>query len=256
VALAVRGLVEKFGYQISYEDPRYAYTEDLEDVTERVRKVSPESAGRKPARVMVPRSGRFTVNFQSARGPESVISDALSAASSAGARQRFTMRKLDSMIEVVPASARDRNGNEAHQESVLDVQISLAAERRTAYETLRALCAAISAVAGVKVELGMTGFEPAGLDNPDESQFLVGADDEPARVVLKRALDAIAVRRGRFTWMLLYGNQDTDDAYALNLLQVPNVEKARFAPAAVPAIKQPVGESPTNDGNVVPLPKI
>jgi hypothetical protein len=105
------------------------------------------------------------------------------------------------------------------------------------------------------VVVGMTGFEPCGAENPDESRYFIGAENEPARLVLKRALDAIGAKRGQFTWMLLYGNQETENLYALNLLPVPPAVTRKPAPVGQSGARVPAVAGGSNNGNEVPLPK-
>ena len=238
MATAIGRLIQEYGYRISYEDPRYVYAEDLLDVTAKYSMAEPEP-GKKAARLLVPKGGRFSVDVQPAKGPEVMLKQAILASAVASPGQRFQVRKDEGMYHVVPTGARDRNGNQATQTSVLDAPISLPLLERTAYETIVALCDVISSGAGVKVEVGMTGFESWGATNPDEPRYAIGAENEPARAVLKRTLDKIAEKRELMSWMLLYGNQTTENAYALNLVQVPRPIVARtpaaVAPAAAPA---------------------
>jgi hypothetical protein len=230
VATAIQRLIQTYGYRISYEDPRYVYAEDLEDVTAKYSRVAEPAAGKAPAaRLLVPKGGKFTVDVQPSKGAEAVLKQTILASAAASPGQRFQVRKDDGMYHVVPTGARDRNGNPAPHTSVLDSAISLPMKERTAYETIVALCGAISAASGVKVEVGMTGFESHGGDPASEPKYPLGAEAEPARAVLKRALDEFGKTREQLTWMLLFGNQTTDNAYALNLFRVRGASKAKPA---------------------------
>lgn len=54
--------------------------------------------------------------------------------------------------------------------------------------------------------------------------YEIGAQDEPAKDVLIRALALFAPDRGRMTWLLLYGNalSRMDNLYVLNLIPIPS----------------------------------
>jgi hypothetical protein len=157
------------------------------------------------------------------------------------------------MYHVMPTAARDRKGSPAPQTSILDVTISLPAKERPAYETIVALCRAISAASGVKVEVGMTGFEHEG--GGSEPTYSIGAVAEPARVVLKRALDKFAENRSLLTWMLLFGNQTTDNAYALNLFQVPRPVGAAPVSTPPPKAKSATSKPSSNSSPFDAVPK-
>jgi hypothetical protein len=222
MATAVQKLNQTYGYRISYEDPRYVYAGDLVQMP--------------AARLRVPKGGRFTAEVQPSKGAEAVLEQTIVAFTAATPGLRFQLRKDGAMYHVVPAGARDRNGHQIAQTSILDTAISLPAIERNAYDTIVALCRAISAASGVKVEAGMTGFEPGASWEPTYS---VGAAAEPARAVLKRALDEIAKDRSLMTWTLLFGDQTTDNAYALNLFRVTRPVVTKPVSATLPGAPAP-----------------
>jgi hypothetical protein len=63
VAKAIEELVARYGYVITYEDPRYAYEGDLQDVTTQVRRDLDQYPPGKAPKVIVPRGGKLSVTL-------------------------------------------------------------------------------------------------------------------------------------------------------------------------------------------------
>ena len=81
---------------------------------------------------------------------------------------------------------------------------------------MSAICEAVKTASGKNIGIGTSSFHQ-GLQNPN---FLltIGADNEPARTVLQRALDPSHVGPTKTSWSLLYAPDLK--MYALNLRQV------------------------------------
>lgn len=220
VAKAVQTLVERYGQLITYEDPRYAFQEDLEDYTVRVRRDLSRYPSGKAPRVIGPRGGELTVS-SSSTDAEAILPQLLQAQAASARGGRFRLERTDKFFHVVPAEIRDRNGNWAAQASVLDVSISLPDQERADYEMVAAICRAVSAAAHIKVAPGHIGLGVGIETEAGPQRYRLRADSEPARAVLVRALEAIAPQRGRLTWLLFYGDEATDNSYALNIMPVP-----------------------------------
>jgi hypothetical protein len=151
----------------------------------------------------------------------------------------FRVEKSGNAFHVVPTETRNRDGNWLPQNSILDVSITLPLQDRTAFETIKAICQAVSAASHVHVEVG-TGIwsgRATGVGGP--AQYRLGANDEQARSVLLRAL-AVLTPPGvatKQTWLLFYGSPQ-DPAYSLNLIAVPG-----------PTVKEPARSlTPQSDG--------
>lgn len=236
IAKAVETLIEKYGYVITYEDPRYQNSDDLEDVTAAVRKdLARYPAGRAP-RVVGPRGGRLTIVLPS-KEPMSILHEIVSAAD----HGHFRVEQDGGVFHVVPTETRDRDGNWLPQGSVLDVPISIPMESRTAYGTIDAICQAVSTAAHVEVGVG-TGVRTGGLRGPSgPPTYNLEANNEIARSVLERALTLITPPNAnmKLTWFLFYGSPD-DPSYALNIIMVAS---AAATPQQLAAPAAPRGGS-------------
>ena len=229
IATAVQALVDHFGVVITYEDPRYAYKGDLQDVTERVRKDLDRYPSGEPPRVIVPMGGKLTVKTRST-DVAAALKQLIQVQSTTGQGGHFRVEQSGDAFHVVPTEVRDRNRNWALSASILDIPISLPTQDRAAQQVLDEICKAVSAAAHVRVWSGMgLGGDLRSVEGPP--QYRLGAKNEPARSVLMRALAAVAADRGKLTWVLFYG----DDSYALSILSVPN----RAVPAVTAQPQQP-----------------
>jgi hypothetical protein len=224
---AVKRLAFQYEQMITYEDPRYAFDADLADVTASVRRGLTAAELQKSPRIIVPRGGTLIVRSSSG-DTESVLAALVSAQTAGGTGGRFRLERSDNAFHVVPTEIRDRDGNWTVQTSVLDSRISFPVESRAAYQTIQAICLALTESAGFRVQMG-TGLSGGGLESGagGPAQYKIGADNEPARAVLLRALDAIATEPGAITWLLLY--DAGDHFYALNLF--PVIRRPPFPPA-------------------------
>jgi len=215
VAQAVQALASRYGYVITYEDPRYAYEGDLADVTNDVRRDLGRYASGKAPKVLVPFAYTLTLSVPTAstidvQTMSAILQQLVQAQSASNHGGHFNIERDGAIFHVIPTGARDRQGNWSQRPSILDVPISLPTEKRDEHATLAAICGAVSAASNVKVEIG------GGVGGLVQ-QYLLGADHENARSVLTRAVTAFGPK---ISWVLLYGNQSTDDAYSLSLIPV------------------------------------
>jgi hypothetical protein len=191
VAKATTILSEKYGYSISYEDPR-----------------SP----------LLP--GRLTFVFASA-DITNALSQLVNAQAARDGGGRFRVKQTGDTFHVVPTAFSDANGNWIRQESVLDIWISLPKQERTEEEMFQAICDAVSSAAHINMSPGMGAFGGGIHGEEGPRKYYLGADGEPARRVLMRALaqrgDAPQVR---LTWHLYYGARE--QRYILNIITVPD----------------------------------
>jgi len=217
LADAAQTLGQKYGYAISYEDPRRDCACDLVDESGRSMKTGEHLA---PYRRIVPRSWPLRVEHRPGAGAVELARDIVSAAQSAMPENQFRVLESGDRAYIVPVGARDVEGRFARSPAPLDARISLPAEPRASWQLLNAICAAVSKAAGVEVTSSAMLW---GIENSDgPPRYTVGANDEVARDVLRRALDTI-FREGdqQAIWLMYYDSPQGE--YALNLAWVPKV---------------------------------
>jgi hypothetical protein len=228
VAAAVQALVSRCRCAISYEDPRYTFAGDLDDVTTQVaRDLDKFPRGNAP-KVLVPRRHKLTLTVPASNAISSgdvakTLAELVRSQASSGLDGHFRVKQVGEMLHVVPTEVKDRNGNWSATSSILDVAISLPTQQRSWYSTLQAIAAAIGASAHVRVDVN-SGIGAGIQSEKGPKLYEVGANDERARDVLVRALTLFAADRGNMTWLLFYGNalSPIDDLYVLNLLPIPS----------------------------------
>jgi hypothetical protein len=116
VAKVMEQLSARFGYVITYEDPRYAYVDDLRDVTSEVRKDLAKYAPGGAPKVLVPAGGSLSLRYagpmQSDKpmDPIDVVRQVLDVQSSRSNGGTFTVERTGDVLHVVPTSVRDKNG--------------------------------------------------------------------------------------------------------------------------------------------------
>jgi hypothetical protein len=219
IAKAIQTLVSEYGYVITYEDPRYVYEGDLEDVTTQVRKDVNKYAPGKVPKIVGPLGDRRALAIRGVAGSQdmaTVLNQLVQSKAEHGGH--FRVQQTADAFHVVPTEIRDSNGNWAANPSVLDVPISLTARESSEYAMIDAICSAVSVAAHVNVKVGAgvgQGLVPEGGGPP---LYHLEASNEAARNVLLRAL--AATHRGRQTWMLLY--DATEREYFLSILEVPD----------------------------------
>lgn len=135
----------------------------------------------------------------------------------------FRVEQEGDVFHVVPTEIRDRHGNWAAQGSILDAPISLPMQDRDESQMFDAICGAVSAAAQIKVNIGI-GIGGGFKDEAGYPQYRLGADSEPARRVLMRALAAITINE-KLTWLLFYSAEN--NWYTLNILPVRGRSRPR-----------------------------
>jgi hypothetical protein len=214
---AVQQLVSRYGYVITYEDPQYSYGGDLRDVTAEVRTDLQKFAAGKAPKVLGHVGGTLTFSVPAASSFDrqtmaGVLKGVIQAQEKNEHGGHFRVEETEGAFHVVPGEWRDRNGNWASHTSILDAPISLPMQERSFPAMLEAICNAVGSASHVDIVVG-TGATTSG------ERYALGADNEPARLVLSRALKST---EKKLTWLLLYGNDLTERMYALNILAVPD----------------------------------
>lgn len=193
LAAAVTFLERRFGWTITYEDPRFEHTDDIEDVTAKVRR-----DGDLSKKVLVPRGGALSLTYESSErlSAVDVLNRLLESYSQAGYPGRFAVVEAAGMLHVVPVQTRDRNGAESRQDSILASVVSLDERDRTDVEMIQEVLRQVEIRSKQTVRIGSI---PQALMH---RRSRAAANKEMARSVLVRAL---ARDEQRFSWQLLYG---------------------------------------------------
>jgi hypothetical protein len=235
IAEAVRRLVEKDGYVITYEDPRYAYAGDIQDITDQVSKPSHDPA-RARSRVIVPRGGSLSFETPSSNSASDIAAALNKIVASGGdTGAHFVIQRDADAFHVVPSDVRDRDGNWQPVGSILATPITLSPKKRTYSELMHDIAVEASQGAGVTV----TPFSSFGgglhAHGAEPETYSITANEEPASVVLTRALAAVG-GKSAFYWLLLY--DPGDKKYVLNILPT-----RRTPPDPIPAAKAPAADA-------------
>lgn len=199
VAKAATEMSRHYGYGISYEDPAYSFSDDLQDVTDSVsNQPSVNSASRR--RVLVPAGRTLDVRLSDGTvgGREAVaagLRQLLQAQASGAFGGRFRLEESQSMFHIVPTEVRGKNGDWVPQSSLLAKSISIPAGERTGSEMLRMIASAVSRATGQTVELGVMPL------NAFSNARHFPTKSAPARDIL---IDLLQQSSPNLTWRLLY----------------------------------------------------
>jgi hypothetical protein len=204
IAKAISELETRFGWVITYEDPRYANPADIADVTEKVRRDLHKYKPGKAPKVLVPKGGSLVFEYDyiadsTGRPDPNLILEALLAAhTGSGNAGGFRLERGDQIFHVVPAEIKDISGSVVPQKSLLDVAISIPAKERNGLQMLEALCAEVSRYVQLPVVVGTV---PHGL-------FLQHKENEGVESAIARDfLVQLLERTGngtRLSWQLFY----------------------------------------------------
>ena len=140
LASAIAKLEDRFGWVVTYEDPRYRYALDSQDVTEAVRRTSQPGQ----SRVLVPRGGPFSFVEPSAirsslAQEREVLDSLLEQYAATGYPGKFALIRTASAFHVVPTASKNARGAFESYRSILDSRIAQTAGARTALEAVEAL---------------------------------------------------------------------------------------------------------------------
>lgn len=178
---------DRYGFVVTYEDPRYEHEAHLV---------------RKP-RLVVPAGGSFAVEYPVPRpdDPPSVIGEILTkivdAYNTSGLPGRFEVAHTGKAFHVTPQAVLGRQGQILPQRSVLEAPVSMPGEKgRSLHRALLGLCAALSGRIGYRVDVGV-------VPNNLVTQTLAeqAYEEQPARELL---LTLLALTGGDLSWRLQY----------------------------------------------------
>lgn len=226
VAKAVEMLEARYGWMITYEDPRYVHESDIRDVTYQVRRDLDKYEPGKAPKVLVPRGGQINMDYVVSpvtgkpETPAALLQHMLYTHAANGNPGVFRLEQSGEFFHVIPSQVKDSEGLLVVQESILDTKITFSEEERVGVETLDTICAAIRRATQIDIGLGTI---PMNLFFQHRSRQ--GAVNERARDVLVRTLEGT---KRKLAWQLFYG--PGRKGYSLNIHLVRKKEAEGEAP--------------------------
>jgi hypothetical protein len=194
VAKALEELENRYGWQITYEDPPYVHGSDVADVTSLVRKN--KSPAEEP-KVLIPKGGTLSLTVPSAGWDEnSAIEAVLKTYNTTRGGNRFASLSGVRLLHVVPRKMTGPSGKLETVTPILDTIITVAPKKRSAFELLQEVCDTVSASTKEKVVVGTT---PINLMMNETTA--IGGSNETARSVLERLVLGIDEP---LSWQLFY----------------------------------------------------
>ena len=177
----IEQLERRYGWIITYEDPPYENTADLDDVTSRVAK-NPDP---KKGKVLVPRERGFNFNYPAASEgqAEAVLAAVIRDYNMAGNNDGFRLLRTGNVFHVVPSVSDSKIGLPTNRQSRLDVRVTIPEAERSVLATVELVLGQVRELTGVAVVLGRA---PTNLLT--QKKLRTGATNETARDVLLRAL--------------------------------------------------------------------
>lgn len=200
LAQAILAFEARYGYLVTYEDPRFTHDEDLSDVTEKVRR-SPASAG-SVSRILIPRGGPLLVRFTAPAARDEAaagyaVRELVSDYNVSGYPGQFLVLASAKAWHVIPSEIRGADGLLAKQTSILDVRLALAPRKgRTVLGAVEEVLQVVAERTGHQVGAGTVPIN-AMLGSLMEE----GSPESSARDLLVRILGNTG--RG-LSWQLFY----------------------------------------------------
>jgi hypothetical protein len=239
LAKAAEEFEAKYGIPISYEDPAYAYPGELVDHTDPgYSKSHPEG----PRALSLKGGGSLVLHadpkmaVRSSAAAMPLLQSLLDEHVRAGYPGEFKLVPNGDGVAIVPVAVRNLNGVSLPDQSPLETTISLPESKRTAMETLNAICGAIRNNSGKNI-----GVASGPFIGTQPYSVTIGAANEPARSVLQRTLAGLEyvdthtqARIPKMAWSLLY-----DPGQKVYLLNVHQVLKEVLTPTGR-TIRRPV----------------
>lgn len=236
LATAADRLQARLGVPINYEDPQYVDESEIEDVAREVVRDDCYSAI-PPCRVLIPKRSRLSGSIMTTGvEPSAAVRAAINLHHQNRNPGIFRLLTPPDSFTIVGSQVKGPGGQMIASFSPLDRLVSIAPQKRSAYEFVRLVCELVSQW-GVKVELVSY---PTNLFT--QMSVDIGADNQPARTVLLRAYASLhwadpdlvssPAPKRRLVWRLFYG--PAEKAYYMNV-EVPMKEQAHPA-ANVPSL--------------------
>jgi hypothetical protein len=222
---ALEYLQSKFGYVVTYEDPRYQYAGDVKDVSE-------DATAR--IRTLVPVGGAVSISLpatgRDSRALGSVLNQLLQSHAGLQRGGHFRLLEEGGVFHVVPAEVQDRSGNWQPQVPVLDSAITVPKlANADGVMMLNAICEAASNATGTPVFVGTVPLNILKQHRGD-----LEANSEVARAVLLRAF---ALSSPSLSWGLLYDAGLRTYFLNVRLIQAPTPPAVQPVATGVPPTK-------------------
>jgi hypothetical protein len=204
VCKAIEMLEEKYGWAITYEDPRYIHDSEITDSNLKIRKDLNNYKSGETTKVLVPRGGALEFTYDVASDtnlpvvPAMVVQKLLDAQDARGNGGKFRLETNGQIMHVIPTAIKNSAGELVHQESALDTIISLPSGERTVLQKLESICAAISRVINIPVVLGTVPDQWFRQRRDQE-----GATNQRARDILVNTFETMGYGSD-LSWWLYY----------------------------------------------------
>jgi hypothetical protein len=136
VAKAIEVLESRCRCAITYEDPRYVNSNEIDDVTTQVRR---DLANYKPGeapKVLIPKGGAISIEYDDSPASSQIehtamiLHQLLDAHQANGNAGQFRVEVNGQLIHVIPTGIKNQAGQMAPQESFLDAVITVPVEER------------------------------------------------------------------------------------------------------------------------------
>ena len=234
VAEAVLRLAKQYSTVVTYEDPRYAYSGDISDVTERI--------GRNPAssvRTLIPRGGLIQLSYDIDEGTgepvdfRRTLEDILEVANASSLGGHFALRQEQRAFHIVPVEVRDSQGRWVQQPTLLDTPITISTGELNGYKLAEAILEKVGQANGVTIGLAVERFTNTFMRHSGR----VSASNEPARDLLLKVLHDMS---DRFTYLMLY--DPSGKYYVLNVALA--AERPREIPLDITLLPRPGDPTP------------
>lgn len=224
VAEAVRSLIGRYPFVITYEDPKFNFAGDSEAVL--MTGLLTGDAASRP--FTIPKRGAIQLALpESIEQIEGTLQAVLNQHHYYAFPGRFRMEVWDGGAHVIPTAARDENGVWRESGSVLDARITISPQELNGVEMLQVVTEAIARESGAEMVLGTI----IPVSSFMRYRGTLSAEDEVARDVLLRVMHSVDER---LTWLLLYGPSTRE--YALNVRPVASAEPTQLpTPSLTPS---------------------
>jgi hypothetical protein len=248
MAAAVDALVARYGYVITLEEPKLPFSGDFEDMKSTDRNDLDRYPSGKAPKTLVPRQTSFSldvpVSFTVSSGDvAAVLQQLIQLQAQSGHGAHYRVDQVGNVFNVIPTEARDHNGNWSVTNSIFDTPISLQQKSRSVLDTVNEICSAVGSTEHIPVKVLMAPTMMLA-----NSTSTVGANAEPARSVLTRALTGL---NAPLTWRATYFRQM--HSYLLVILVAP--DKSRTVKAQTPSAQTPVPKSTPSGAHMGDVPQ-
>lgn len=236
VASAIKLLETRFDRVITYEDPPLVSPDDTLDVTESVRRDLHKYAPGKAPRVIVPRGGELSVEFNRNDSVRDVLARVLSEAERDTPATTFRTVERNGVIHVIPQSIKGPTGETIQVRSILDTPVQIPVQERTGMQMLEAWANAVSANSKKQIVIGAAPLQMFSTFKENQGLSFPNARDALTEIL------ATVGKGSKLSWQLFY--DPGLKLYAINIyrviapaapaqtLEAKLAQRADFVPAA------------------------